>query len=247
MSDITGAPKHQVTGRTMTQAEDEGAGTLSLSSAVSVNSATSRAQRVYDSLLAAIKDGRFKHGDRMREEEVARALGVSRTPVREALARLQIRGLLEMSPGGLVVAKLSRLQVMELYAVREILEGSAARFAAQHASPSDIASLRHMAEAFSELRNDPQRLARLNRLFHEAIYEAAHNRYLMRTLDELHDALMLLPSTTFAVPGRQAQAVEEHAEILAAIEARDPDSAERAARHHIRQAQEARIGMLFQL
>ena len=88
----------------------------------------SRADFVYDSLRDAIWEGRFAHGERLREEEIASALGVSRTPVREALQRLQQRGLLVIGPGrGLMVAQLSKQQVFELYAMREILEGSAAR------------------------------------------------------------------------------------------------------------------------
>ena len=91
----------------------------------------SRADFVYENLRDAISDGRIAGGERVREEEVARNLGVSRTPVREALQRLQQRGLLSFGPTrGLVVAQLSHQQVVELYAMREILEGSAARFAA---------------------------------------------------------------------------------------------------------------------
>ncbi len=206
---------------------------------------TSRARRVYEALRAAIQDGRYGRGERIREEEVARSLGVSRTPVREALSRLQSHGLLEMSSGGLVVAELTRPQVLELYAMREILEGSAARFAAQHASPSEIGSLRHVGRIFERSLGDPPKLARLNRDLHGGIYEAAHNRYLMRTLNELHDALALLTSTTFTVPGRPELAIGEHARIIDAIEKRDADEAERAAREHIRNAQQARLGMLY--
>src|SRR5882757_1613946 len=99
----------------------------------------SRADFVYESLRDAISDGRIAGGERVREEEVARNLGVSRTPVREALQRLQQRGILIFGPTrGLVVAQLGHAQVVELYAMREILEGSAARFAARHATTEEI-------------------------------------------------------------------------------------------------------------
>ena len=211
------------------------------------DSKVSRAQWVYDVLRKGIRAGQYVRAERIREEEVARTLGVSRTPVREALSRLQARGLLEVAPGGLVVASLTRPQIHELYAMREILEGSAARFAAQHASSSDIATLRRLAVLFERSLGDPSKLAHVNREFHGAIYEAANNRYLLRTLDELNDALALLPSTTFTVTGRPEKAIEEHAEIVAAIERRDADSAERLARSHIQRAQEARLEMMFQL
>lgn len=207
---------------------------------------TSRAQWVFKSLRNAIHDGQYSRGERIREEEVARSLGVSRTPVREALSRLQAGGLLEMASGGLVVAMLTRPQVIELYAMREILEGSAARFAAQHAAPTEIATLHHLARIFERSLGDPAKLAHVNRELHGAIYEAAHNRYLVRTLNELHDALSLLPSTTFTVAGRPESAIAEHARIIEAIEERKADEAERVAREHIRLAQEARLAMMFE-
>lgn len=207
---------------------------------------TSRAQWVYKALREAIHAGKYGRGERIREEEVARSLGVSRTPVREALSRLQAVGLLEMSAGGLVVTTLSRPQVVELYAMREFLEGAAARFAAQHAAPSEIAALHHIARIFERSSGDPVKFAHVNREFHSAIYEAAHNRYLSRTLNELSDALALLPNTTFAVGGRAEEAIIEHAKIIDAIEKRNADEAERVAREHIRKAQEARLAMMFE-
>lgn len=213
--------------------------------AADLDTGASRADFVFQSLLSAIQEGQYAGGHRMREEEVARLLGVSRTPVREALSRLQSRGLLEMANGGLVVARLTRPQIIELYAMREILEGSAARFAAEHAAPWEIASLKHIADKFEREFGDAPKLARANRELHEGIYEAAHNRYLLRTLHELHDALALLPNTTFAYEGRAEKAVREHASIITAIEKRNADRAEQLARQHIRMAQEARLAMMF--
>ena len=89
-------------------------------------------------------------------------------------------------------------------------------------------------------------MAQLNRAFHAAIYEAAHNTFLLTILDGMHDTLMLLPSTTFAVDGRQGCAVGEHLAILDAIERRDPDAADDLARSHIRHARDTRLGMMFQ-
>ena len=203
------------------------------------------AQRVYDELIEGLRLGRYKPGDRIRAEDIAKTFDVSRTPVREALSRLQERGLLEMASGGLSVARLERADVMELYDVRELLEGSAARFAAQHASPSDLYTMKQIAEAFEKVQNDAQRMAQLNHAFHDAIYKAAHNKYLLVTLEGMHDTLMLLPSTTFAVDHRQNSAVAEHQAILDAIEARDPDLADRMAREHIRRARDTRLDMMF--
>src|SRR5262245_5229526 len=202
----------------------------------------SRAGFVYESLRDAISDGRIATGERVREEEIARNLGVSRTPVREALQRLQQRGLLVVGAGrGLVVAQLSQHQVMQLYAMREILEGSAARFAAQHATETDIAILYRLQRELANAERDAMLLVMLNRRFHQAIYEAAHNQYLLQTLNLLHDSLALLHNTTFRMPNRRSESDEEHRRIVAAIEKRDPERAEQAARDHIRQAQRTRF------
>jgi DNA-binding GntR family transcriptional regulator len=209
-------------------------------------STTSLADQVYESILVALREGRYRHGDRLREEDIARTFGVSRTPVRAALARLLQRGLLQVSQNGLQVAHLSRPQVVELYAMRELLEGAAARFAAQHASEGDIYTLRRICARFDAPGQDAARLAEHNLRFHAAIYEAAHNRYLMATLQELYDTLMLLPSTTFAADSRHEAAVQEHRAILDAIRARDADEAERLAREHIGRARDTRLAMMFE-
>lgn len=205
----------------------------------------SRANMVYRALVERIRSGGLPPGERVREEDIATTLGVSRTPVREAFTRLQARGLLETSSGGMAVSKLSRPQVMELYALRAKLEGAAAAFAAENASAGEIASLRHVAELFEGPLEDDRAAARANALFHEAIHEAAHNRYLVRMLEDLYNSLALLPDTTFSVPGRTQSAREEHRTIVDAIERRDPVAAEKAASAHIGQSLEARLKLLF--
>lgn len=202
----------------------------------------SRADFVYESLRDAIWDGRVGRGERVREEEVARLLGVSRTPVREALQRLHQRGLLVFGAGrGLVVAELTQHQVLQLYALKEILEGSAARFAAQHATPTEIMILHRLAQELSTAEPDARLLISLNRRFHRTICEAAHNQYLSQTLGQLSDSFALLHSATFRMPNRRRESDEEHRRIVSAIEAHDPDAAESAAREHIRQAQRTRF------
>lgn len=206
----------------------------------------SRADFVYDSLRDAIWEGRIGRGERVREEEIARSLGVSRTPVREALQRLQRRGLLVTGLGrGLIVAELSKREVIELYAMREILEGSAARFAAQHATRPEIDILYRLQRDLAEAPDDALLLVKLNRRFHQAIYDAAHNQYLTQTLDTLHDSMALLHSTTFRAPNRRRESDEEHRRIVSAIERHDADEAEAIAREHIRQAQRTRFEALI--
>jgi DNA-binding GntR family transcriptional regulator len=206
----------------------------------------SRADLVYDALRDAIWEGHIGRGERVREEEVARRLGVSRTPVREALQRLQQRGLLVNRVGrGLIVAELGKREVIELYAMREILEGSAARFAAQHATAPEIDMLYRLQRELAEAPDDALLLVKLNRRFHQAIYDAAHNQYLTQTLDGLHDAMALFNAATFRAPSQRRASDEEHRRIVATIERHDPDQAEALARAHIQQAQRSRFEALM--
>jgi len=202
---------------------------------------------VYTTLKGMIRDGVVRPGQRMREIEIAEAQGVSRTPVREAMHRLVSEGLLEVSSSrGIAVTELSKQQVLELYALREFLEGASARFAAQHASLPEMRALRELIEHIHTIpEDDHARHAAMNKRFHAQIAEAAHNSYLNRALAQLSDSLMLVPGTTFQAKGRVAAVHKEHVAILDAIDVRDAEGAERAAREHIRKAGEVRLQMLF--
>src|SRR5262249_9247585 len=133
--------------------------------------------------------------------------------------------------------------VIELYVMREALEGTAARLAAQHASDVEIKALRSLIEKENVSLQDAQARHALNIQIHRLIYSSAHNRYLVRSLLALSDTLALLP-TMLGDTARAKQAHEEHLELLAAIEARDPLAAESAARSHLRAAQQRRLEWL---
>ena len=207
----------------------------------------SRADQVRERIREAIRAGRYGPGERIREAEVAAWLQVSRTPVREALRRLETEGLLTFeSWRGVVVADLDRQQVGELYAMREVLEGAAARLAARHIDDCEIECLELLLERAEAAAEDPEALAAINRQLHETIYSAAHNRYLTQTLEQLRNALALLRGTTFALPGRAETAAAEHRAIVKAIRERAPEAAEAAARAHIAAAQRARLRLLME-
>lgn len=208
---------------------------------------SSRADIAYTRLKAAIANGSLVPGSRLREAELAEWLGISRTPVRDALKQLASEGLLASAPRrGLVVATLDQQQITEIYALRDVLEGLAANLAARHSSDAEIAALENMVEIQSQLpETDGAGLAQLNREFHNRIYRAARNRYLLQALGSLESALALLNRTTYDYPGRPAIALKEHRLITAAIAARDPETAEKAARTHIRAAERVRLLMLL--
>jgi DNA-binding GntR family transcriptional regulator len=199
-------------------------------------------EAVFRSLCHALRDGIYRPGDRLREEDVAKRFNVSRTPVREALGRLLAKGFVAPAGGrGLIVRSLDTAEVLELYAMREILEGAAARLAAMHASPPEIDALADLEEAFEANLDNPGEMARYNRAFHETIFRAARNRYLDGASQEIQDGIALLGVTTFSLPGRPAAAVEEHRALVEAIAKRAPDKAEKIARNHIQEALRARL------
>lgn len=199
---------------------------------------------VFVLLRRGLREGLIHPGERLREEEIAEAFAVSRTPVRDALRRLLERRLLEASGGrGLMVRRLDRGEIFELYQMREILEGTAARLAAENSSAAEIALLRELQSGFERSRSAAES-ARWNKRFHDAIADAVRNRYFHAPLEELQDFLALLGPTTFSVQGRLEPAVREHQRILEGIATHDPDKAEAAAREHIRSALATRLQML---
>ena len=200
---------------------------------------------VYAKLRSAIRNQELKPGDRLREVQLAERLGVSRTPVREALKRLEADGLTRVAPPrGFVVTELTHRRVMELYAMREILAGVAARFAAEQASPMEIQTLQELV-AQQGTAKDATAAARLNDRLREAITSAAHNEFLTRATNSLNDALELLGTTTYSVPGRIESGWKENKKIVEAIARRNGAVAEEAARLHVRNAAKLRVQMLF--
>lgn len=200
---------------------------------------------VYGKLRSAIRNQELKPGDRLREVELAERLGVSRTPVREALKRLEADGLTQVAPPrGFVVTELTHRRVMELYAMREILAGVAARLAAEQASPMEIQTLQELV-AQQGTAKDAIAAARLNDRLREAITSAAHNEFLTRATNSLNDALELLGTTTYSMPGRIETGWRENKKIVEAIARRNGTAAEEAARLHVRNAAKLRVQMLF--
>lgn len=195
----------------------------------------------YTLILEAIDRGDIAPGQRLVETDLAERLGVSRTPIREALQRLEAQSVVERDGRSLRVATLDHDQLGELYEVRGVVEGLAARLAARHAAPEEIAVLRAMVEADSALIHDPTALALANRRFHRQLHRASHNRYLNQMLQSMRRSMVLLSSTTLAGPGRSAQSIAEHDKIVGAIENRDEAAAQAAAEMHISNAYRTRL------
>ena len=196
----------------------------------------------YTLILEAIEAGVYQPGNRLVESELAEHLGVSRTPVREALQRLETQSMLRRDGRSLIVASLDHNQLSELYAVRTELEGLAARLAARHATDEELRVLRRMVDEDRALvGGDPRQLSHANKRFHRQIHLASHNRFLVQQLDLVHRSMALMATTSLAAKGRDGVAIDEHESIVAAIEARDGEVAYAALKNHISRAFETRL------
>lgn len=195
----------------------------------------------YEMILQAIDHGVYRPGDRLVESELAERFGVSRTPIREALQRLETQSLLARDGRSLIVASLDHNQMAELYVVRSELEGLAARLAARHATEEEVRLLRSMVEEDRARVSDPSALSRTNRRFHRQVHLASHNRYLVQQLDLIYRSMALMATTSLAAKGRSKVALEEHAAVVDAIARGDGDAAYAELKGHISRAFEARL------
>lgn len=195
----------------------------------------------YSMILSAIDAGVYQPGDRLVESELAERFGVSRTPIREALQRLETQAMLTRDGRSLIVATLDHNQLAELYTVRAELEALAARLAARHATPEEVRVLAQMIDEDRRHLDDPRLLARTNRRFHHQIHLASHNRYLVQQLDLVHRSMALMARTSLAAQGRGVGALDEHQAIVDAIGAGDAAGADKALRNHISMAWETRL------
>ena len=210
--------------------------------------ARSRAEELYDHLRGAIMSGELDEHERLVENTIAELAAVSRTPVREALHRLEVDGLVQPSPGGGVeVCSLSLDELADLCAVREVLEGMATGLAATARSEMELATLEGILEsevrAFSDNSHDPYAQVRLNHSFHETLWRMSRNRYLAAQLETLRAMIERMQDSTLRSVERQGQALDEHRQIVSAVSARDTRKAEQLGRFHFRNAMAARLVM----
>ncbi|RGP35405.1 GntR family transcriptional regulator [Pseudotabrizicola alkalilacus] len=198
-------------------------------------------QGAYRRLLEEIRCGALAPGARLRETELADRLHISRTPVREAIRQLEADGLVVHLPRqGAAIRSLDHAEVVELYEMRAVLEGTAARLAARAASDIELAELAALNAELAGAPAGPQ-AREINRQFHRTMLDAARNRFLLKSMSALQKTLLILGPTTLADPGRANLAVAEHAAVLTALQARDGAGAEVAMRAHVEAALSARI------
>jgi DNA-binding GntR family transcriptional regulator len=206
----------------------------------------SLAVRAYEAIRTVITTQQLVAGSRLSVPALAQRLNVSRTPVKEALARLEREGLVATRTNrGACVAFLSAADVGEIYHLREALEGLAARLAAERASPADIRTLKGLIEAQEQALKlrDMDAVMDVDMEFHRRLRELSGNR-LATILQNLEDQVRTVLATSITIPGRREQATREHRTILTSIERHNPRLAEGAARDHIRNIREAVLAFI---
>ncbi len=202
---------------------------------------------VFEALREAIISGTLRPGERLMEVQLADELGVSRTPVREAIRKLEHDGFVVMIPRkGAYVADMSLKDVAEIFDVRRALEALAAQLASERASDEDLERCERILVEYGECieQLDTVRLIEVDSRFHEAIYQMAGNSRLQQMLNLLREQVQRYRTMTLSHGPRMKRALEEHRRILEAIAARDGERAARLAREHIESAENALMELI---
>ena len=196
-------------------------------------------EAAFEKIKEAIIKGHFKPGEKLVEQTLAQEMGVSRTPVREAIRRLEAEGFVVSIPRkGVVVSRADKEEIVQLYSIRAELEGLAARWAIENADEDDI---RKLDEAISRMEEtaasgDLDGVVQSNALFHDAIAQASKSRILCTLLKTLQDNIQRFRFQSLHLPGRPVAALAEHKEIVAAIKEKKAEEADRLLKEHLQNA-----------
>lgn len=198
----------------------------------------------YEKLTQAIMTGELAPGQPLIETALAEWCEVSRTPIREALTRLEQDGLVVRGERGLMVRARSPEEILDLYETRIVLEAMAARVAATRRSYLDLLTMRRIADRLESMdTSDELAMAAGNREFHQSVWRASHNDSLSDLLQRLDMHVARYPSTTLSQPGRWAEANSEHKAIIEAIEKQDVELANDLMAQHFVKARELRLSL----
>ena len=195
--------------------------------------------RVFKRLREDILKGRYKQQDELREATIGKELGVSRTPVREALRQLELEGLVTIVPNkGAYVTGISQKDIWDIYQMRKYLEGMCARWAAEHITEDQLEELEEtilLSEFQMKKENgyNKEQVTGLDGRFHTILYEASGSRMLCHVLTDFHRYVQMARKSSINVKARAEKSIEEHKAILQAIRDRNPDLAEQLAKEHI--------------
>lgn len=199
--------------------------------------------KVFQKVREDILSGVYKEHEELRETVLSKKLGVSRTPVREALRQLELEGLVTMIPNkGAYVTGISQKDVYDIYRIRSVLEGLCARWATEHITEEQIEGLEEiiLLSEFHLERSGEQagQVTELDGKFHKVLYEASNSRILEHVLSDFHKYVKMARTMSVEEKSRAEKSIEEHRAILEAIKARDEELAERLANAHIMKVME---------
>ena len=198
----------------------------------------SLADQVFERLENEILSGKYPIGSVLTEMRLVSDMGVSRTPIREALNRLELEHLVESGAKGILIVGVSRKDLADIFTVRERVEGLAARAAAERVTDEELEQLREALELqeFYVPRNDPEHVRGMDSRFHQLIYRFSGSTVLSDVLLPLHRKVQKYRRVSVEDRSRAVESAAEHRKIYEAIAAHDPDEAERAMHTHIENA-----------
>jgi len=202
---------------------------------------------VFEAIREAIISGHLKPGERLMEIQLAEELGVSRTPVREAIRKLEQEGLVVMVPRkGAYVADISMKDIAEVFEIRGALEGLAAELAAERATEEELERLERLLVAIGECieRQDVDGMIEKDTEFHDLLFSASHNERLVQILSLLREQIQRFRSRTLARVERMKVALEEHKAIVEALGRRDSELARSLAEAHIESARSSLMKLI---
>lgn len=195
--------------------------------------------RVFTQLQNDILNGKYTPGESLIETRLSEELGVSRTPIREAIRQLELEGLVQSIPNkGAVVKGVSAQDIEDIYTIRMMIEGLAARWASEKITDEELAELKEALELeeFYTFKNDANHLLKFDSRFHDIIFRASKSKPLMHMLSTFHLYVQRARNASLESPVRAKEVLEEHKAIMQAIIDHDPDRAEQLTTRHIRNA-----------
>ncbi|EAX47391.1 transcriptional regulator, GntR family [Thermosinus carboxydivorans Nor1] len=196
---------------------------------------------VAETLRNAINSGLLKPGERLMETQLAEELGVSRTPVREAIRKLELEGFVVMIPRrGTYVAGLSIKDINEVFEIRTALDVLAAGLAAERITDEELEQLERLLVQIGEEidKGEIQKIVELDSMFHDILYRASRNDRLVGIINNLREQFTRFRSISMAYPGRLKNTLEEHRKLVEAIAARDIEAAQQVAREHMENSEQ---------
>ena len=203
------------------------------------DSSSSLRGRVFSHLENGILNGKYKTGESLIETKLSEELGVSRTPIREAIRQLELEGLVETIPNkGAIVTGFSAKDIDDIYTIRLAIEGLAARWAAENITEPELKNLKHSIELeeFYTEKNDLEQILKLDTKFHETIFRASKSKPLMNMLSNFHHYIQRARTYSLGMTGRAEEALSEHRAIYQAILQRDAKKAEELTIEHVKKA-----------